>query len=99
MYENGVKCVGYNRKRLHRRKLKKRFATVYGYTSVGFMFLDVTRQVMKDEQRFGHPFQNWAKKYWRYDPKNTRYDGILRRAEIRKRRHQEKSDIQKMMDL
>ena len=101
MYENGVKCVGYNRKRLHRRKLKKQLASIHGYTSVGVMFVDSARDLAKYEQRWGTPFPfgNWADRYWKCYSGYPGYERILHRAEIRKRRHQEQNDIRKMTDL
>ncbi len=58
MYENGKRIKGYQRKRLHKRKIKGAYANIYSWD-------DWTEFVSKhkDEPRnsWGHPLDYWKK--------------------------------------
>ena len=60
MYENGRRVNGYQRKRLHKRKIKKAYAKTWYYGDGEYAWNILVAQY-KDEPRskWGHPLDYW----------------------------------------
>ena len=60
MYENGKRVNGYQKKRLHKRKVKNSYAKIYCYGDGEYTWRMLVTE-FKDEPRekWGHPLDYW----------------------------------------
>ena len=90
MYENGRRIDGYRKKRLHKRKLKRRYAKKY---YLGDHETDWNTLAIRYENRWGSSPEYWKDNYLSGPRK------YARRSTSRKIRSQFKSDISKCKDF